>query len=287
MARPLSMDDLMKAAQATEEEKAKTEPGEKTDQEMEKEEKEKAKEKAETPASEETKTSSLVHLADSLRATAAWLDKEAGDVPFSEPTAGGGTTAGGAVTIEPAVTGEQPHPQVTSTKVPDHDATKMPSLGAGGAVPNTEQDPLTQQTQAEPGNSTAMETGKTTSGPTKTQPLAAEQSKVSHLVRGLAQQKLAATPVDVAAEPGGNPPAPGGMVGYTEPTDKTNLLNGDAAATNLTPQQAETATQAPAEMKLLLQEQPEVHAEGGDGTPNVDAKVAAYQRLNTLLGGAR
>lgn len=286
MSRPLSMDDLMKAASATEEEEqAKKQPGEKTDQEMEKEEKDKAKEKAETPASEETKTSSLNHLAEALRATATWLDKEAGDVPFSEPTAGGGTTAGGAVTIEPAVTGEQPHPQVTSTKVPDHDATKTDALGPGGAMDNTEQDPLTQQTQAEPGNSTAMETGKTSSGPARSQPIAAEQSKVSHVVRELAKQKQAAVPVDVAAEPAGDPPGPAGEVGYTEPTDKTNLLNNDAAATNLTPQQAEDTTQKP-DLRPLLQEQPETHAEGGSGTPNVDPKLAAWQqRLNAALKG--
>ena len=282
MGRPLSMDDLMKAAQATEEEKAK-QPGEKSDEEMEKEDKEKAKAKAEAPASEETKTSSLVHLADALMATATWLDKEAGDVPFSEPTTGGGTTAGGAVTIEPAVTGEQPHP--TTTPMPDHDATKTEPLGAGGAMKNTTQDPLTQQTQAEPGNSTAMDTGKTRSGPMKTQPLAANQSKVSHLVRQMAQQKLAATPIDVAPEPGGNPPAAGGMVGYTDPTDQTGLLQNDAAATNLTPQAAEDKTQKP-DLKPLLQEQPETHAQGGDGTPNVDSKLAWYQRLSTLIGGA-
>jgi len=191
-------------------------------------------------------------------------------------------TAAGQVTIEPAVTGEQPHP--TSTPTPDHDATKTEPLGPGGAMKNTEQDPLTQQTQAEPGNSTAMETGNTSSGPARSQPIAAEQSKVSHYVRALAQQKLAATPVDVAAEPGGDPPGPGGEVGYTEPTDKTNLLSGDAAATNLTPQQAEDSTQKP-DLRPLLQEQPETHAEGGQGTPNVDPKLGWYQRLSALTEG--
>lgn len=289
MGRPLSLDDLMKAAQATEEEyqAKKKQPGEKSDEEMEKEEKEekeKAKEKAETPASEETKTSSLVHLADALRATATWLDKEAGDVPFSEPAAGGGTTAGGQVTTEPEVTGEQPHPK--STPMPDHDATKKEPLGAGGAMKNTEEDPLTHQTQEQPGNSTATQTGKTSSGPTKSQPVAAEQAKVSYLVRALAQQKTAATPMDVAPEPGGDPPGPGGEVGYTEPTDQTGQLQNDAAATNLTPQQAEDTTQKP-DLRPLLKEQPEAHAEGGHGTPNVDTKLGWYQRLEALMGGAR
>jgi hypothetical protein len=284
MRNPLSIDDLMKAAQAAAEEETSTkQPGEKTDEEMEKEEKQKAKDKAETPSTEETKTSSLVHLADSLRATAVWLDKQAGGgVPFSEPTDGGGVTAGGQVTIEPEVTGEQPHP--SPTPMPDHDATKTEPLGPGGGMKNTMQDPLTTQTQAEPGSSTAMETGKTTSGPTKSQPIAAEQAKVSHVIKALAQQKLAATPQDVAPEPGGNPPGPGGMVGYTEPTDQSNLLQNDAAATNMTPQQAEDSTQKP-DLRPLLQEQPETHAEGGDGTPNVDSKLAWYQRLSNIMAG--
>lgn len=283
MGRPLSMDDLLKAAQATaEEEQAKKQPGEETDAAMEAEEKEKKKEKAEAPSSEETKTSSLVHLADALRATAVWLDKQAGDVPFSEPTAGGGTTAGGQVTIEPPVTGEQPHPK--ATPMPGHDATATGSLGAGGAMPNTEEDPLTHQTQDQPGNTTADETGKTSSGPARSQPVAAEQSKVSHYVRALARQKLAADPIDVAPEPGGDPAGGGGDVGYTEPTDQSGLLRNDAAATNMTPQQAEEKSKVQ-DLRPLFQEQPETNAEGGDGTPNVDAKLGWYRRLSSLMEG--
>lgn len=292
MRKGYTLDDLIKAAQEQgkdeedkDKEKEKKPQGEKSDEELKEEEK---KKKQETPPEEEMKTSSLKDLAEGVRACAGWVDKIAeGPVPFSEPTAGGGTQAGGQVTLEPKVEGTQPHP--SPTPIPEHDATKVPTLGTGGAMPTTEDDPLTTQTQAQPGDTTATDTGKTTSGTTKSQPIAADQAKVAELgaaLRELITQKTAATPIDEKAVPAGDPPAGGGDVGYTEPTEHVPVVSGgDAAATNLTAQQAEAQTQKP-DLAPLLVEQPETHAESGPGTPNVDPKLGAWrERLINMIGG--
>jgi hypothetical protein len=288
-----TLDDLIKAGQAqAEAEEEKKEQGEKTDEEVESEEKKKEKREAETSTSEETKTSALKDLADSLRASAVWIDKVAGPVPFSEPTTGGGVGEGGAVTIEPQVTGEQTSTQ-NFTAEGSEDPTKVPTLGTAGAVPNTETDPLTTQTQAEPAQSTAMQTGKTTSGPAKSQPLAADGAKVAEFgayLRGLTQVKMAAEPTDEAATPAGDRPDAPGVVGSVEPPASEQVpivQGGDAAASKMTPQAAEQATSVP-DMKPLLNATPKVHAEGGEGTPNVDAKLGSWQQrvLGIIEGGA-
>jgi hypothetical protein len=292
MNAPYSLDDLIKAGQA-QAEAEKKDQGEKTDEEIAAEEKKKEKEQAEAPTSEETKTSALKDLADSLRASAEWLDKQAGPVPFSEPTKGGGVGDGGQVTVEPQVTGEQTSTQNLSAQGSE-DPTKIPTLGTAGAVPNTETDPLTTQTQAEPAQSTAKDTGKTSTGPAKSQPLAADGAKVAELVtqiRETAKAKMAATPIDTAAAPAGDRPDAPGVVGSQEPPASEQVpivQGGDAAATNMTPQAAEQATSVP-DMKPLLNAKPEVHAEGGDGTPNVDTKLGSWQQrvLNIIEGGAQ
>jgi hypothetical protein len=250
-------------------------PGEKTDEEMEKEEEKKKKETP--PESEETKTSSILRFSDALRATAQWVTKVAqGPVAFSEPATGGQTEAGGEMSVEPAVTGEQPHP--TPQPMPEHDATAEKPLQADGTVGNTTNDPLTTQTQAEPGHSDAMETGKTNSGTTKSQPLAADAAKTGAYLRSLI--KSAATPEDTAAAPAGQPAGAdtttsGGEVGGTEPTEQVPVVSGgDAAATNLTSQQAQSQTQVP-DINPLLVEQATPNADSGQGTPNVDTKLSA------------
>jgi hypothetical protein len=288
-----TLDDLIKAGQAqAEAEEEKKEQGEKTDEEVESEEKKKEKREAETSTSEETKTSALKDLADSLLASAMWIDKVAGPVPFSEPTTGGGVGEGGAVTIEPQVTGEQTSTQ-NLTAQGSEDPTKVPTLGTAGAVPNTETDPLTTQTQAEPAQSTAMQMGKTTSGPAKSQPLAADGAKVAEFgayLRQYAKVKMAAEPIDETATPAGDRPDAPGVVGSVEPSSSEQVpivQGGDAAAYNLTPQAAAQATWVP-DMKPLLNATPEVYAEGGDGTPNMDAKLGSWKQrvLGIIEGGA-
>ena len=276
----MTLEALIKAGQEQAMEEKREEAGEKTDEELEKEEKKKEENKG-APDYEETKTSSVQFLANALRATSNWVTKTSGEVSM-EPAP---LQEAGQVPIAPPVTGEQPHPQPNPPA--DRDPTAEKPLGTAGTVGNTEQLPLAGETQAEPGLSTAMETGKTTSGPTKSQPLAADGAKTAGaFIRNYI--KTAATPEDTQSFPGGEPAgadttASGGEVGYTAPTDKLPQLAGDAAATNMTAQSAEDTTQKP-DLKPLLATPPETHAYSGDGTPDVDSKLGAYLRMR-LQGG--
>jgi len=257
-----SIEDLMKAAQASAEDETR-----KDEEKEEKKKTEAMKEesKEEVEGTEETKTSSLNDLAAQLRLVSNWITKTAGEVP-----------------VEPPVTGEQPHP--TPHPTAEQDATAEKPLGEAGAVGNTETDPLTTQQQAQPAQTTADQTGKTSSGPAKSQPLAADGAKVAEIGAWL-RNKIAATPVDTAAAPMSYPTG-SGEVGGSEPTDKVPELSGDAAASNMTAQQAENRTWKP-DMAPLLSEKPENHAESGDGAPVIEPKLdnLEYRIRKTLDAG--
>jgi len=280
-----TLEALIKAGQEQAmEEKRQEAPGEETDEEMEKKEKEKKSKEAPSD-SDETKTAAVRQLADALEATGEYVVKVGADTSI-EPAP---LQEGGQVPVQTPPTGEQPHPQPNPPA--DRDPAAEKTLGQGGTVGNTEHLPLAGQTQQEPGNSTAMDTGKTSSGTTKSQPVAAEQAKVSSLDGSSIRQflKSAAMPEDTQSFPAGEPAgadstASGGEVGYTAPTETMPQVSGDAATTRTTAQEAENVTQKP-DLNPLLQTQPENHSASGDGAPNVDSKLGAYIRQR-LQGGA-
>jgi hypothetical protein len=257
-----TIEDLIKAGQAQAEENEKEE-----EMEYEGEKKKKEEKKESPPDEEETKTSSVKGLAHELRMVSAWVTKTAGEVP-----------------VEPPVTGDQTYPTSPSQSA-DRTPTDKEPLGTAGAVGNTESDPLTTQTQAQPAQTTADNTGKTSSGPAKSQPVAAHAAKVASAeeLGAWLRNKIAATPEDGPAAPMTYPTG-SGEVGGSEPTDKVPELSGDAAATNMTAQQAENRTWKP-DMAPVLQEQPKNHAESGQGEPNVDAKIGGLIREALEAGG--